>query len=329
MSASGWTQIESPFHQGETTIQSRLGVQAQAERQGRRMIRDYLIEQHRQFFAQLPYIAVGTVESSGYPWASLLVGPSGFLSTPDQHTLRVETTILPGDPLHNTLAVGSDIGFLGIDLKTRRRNRLNGVVSTIKQTGFDVQVKQSFGNCPQYIQARKLLAQQSRHSQANEDQEKVVHHIKNLSTAEQALISTADTFFIATAYQDTDRSLSSGVDVSHRGGKPGFVRISDNNTLTVPDYSGNRHFNTLGNIILNPKAGLLFLDFERGDLLYVTGRAEIIWEGPEIKSYVGAERLLRFHLKQGFRVDKSLSLRWSAPEFSPYLDNIDRNTAAR
>ena len=56
--------------------------------------------------------------------------------------------------MNTTLAHGIDIGLLGIELHSRRRNRMNGVVSAIDETGFEVQVKQSFGNCPQYIQSR-------------------------------------------------------------------------------------------------------------------------------------------------------------------------------
>jgi uncharacterized protein len=97
------------------------------------------------------------------------------------------------------------------------------------------------------------------------------------------------------------------------------VRIDDAQTLTIPDVSGNHHFNTFGNLALNPQAGLLFLDFERGDLLYLTGTASVIWEGAEISSYAGAERLLRFHLSQGYRLEAALPLGWSAPEFSPFL----------
>jgi uncharacterized protein len=112
------------------------------------------------------------------------------------------------------------------------------------------------------------------------------------------------------------------VDVSHRGGKPGFVRIDDDRTLTIPDFPGNLYFNTFGNLALNPRAGLLFIDFTQGHLLYLTGRAEVIWEGAEISAYAGAERLLRFHLSHGYRVTGSLPLRASEPIFSPYLDRM-------
>ena len=307
MAIPGWTQSQSPFHEGELAIQAKLGVQERIDQQARRMIRTTLIPQHREFFAQLSYITVGTLDSKGRPWASLLVGDPGFLSTPDERTLRVSISPLAGDPLDKNLEEGKDIG----------------------EDGFEVQVQQSFGNCPQYIQARSVVDSASTDSHpknqtdsstnSNGSEPNLVQTIEIFSEADRALISTADTFFIATAYQDSKAGLASGVDVSHRGGKPGFVRVEEN-VLTVPDFSGNHHFNTFGNIALNPRAGLLFISFETGDLLYLTGTAEVIWEGPEVSAYEGAERLLRFRLDVGYRVADSLALRWSLPEFSPYLE---------
>jgi uncharacterized protein len=297
---SGWSGTESPFHRGELAIQARLGIQKQMDQQGRRVIRDYLPDQFRQFFAQLPYVIVGTVDAVGSPWAFILVGEPGFLSAPSDRTLQVVAKPLFGDPLATILANGIDIGLLGIELHTRRRNRLNGTVTGIHADGFEVQVKQSFGNCPQYIQARRFELDQDEPSLP-----KSVHQITTLGTVEETMITTADTFFITTAYQDDATGAARGVDVSHRGGKPGFVRIDDHQTLTIPDFSGNGHFNTFGNLELNPRAGLLFVDFGQGNLLYLTGTAEVIWKGAEITAYEGAERLFRFRLHQGYRADGS------------------------
>ncbi|WP_404785243.1 pyridoxamine 5'-phosphate oxidase family protein [Altericista sp. CCNU0014] len=315
MAIPGWTHSESPFHAGELAIQSRLGVRERMDNQGRRVIRDYLPEQFRQFFAQLPYVIVGTVDRVGNPWASILVGEPGFLASPDDRTLSIAAKPLFGDPLSDSLADGIDIGILGIELHSRRRNRLNGTVTATHADGFEVRVGQSFGNCPQYIQARMFELGPS-----DSTAPKPVRPLETLGEAERAAIAAADTFFIATAYQDESAGSARGVDASHRGGKPGFARVDDDRTLTVPDFSGNYHFNTFGNLALNPRAGLLFVDFDRGDLLYLTGTAEVIWEGAEISIYEGAERLLRFHLERGYWVEGGLPLRWSAPEFSPFLD---------
>lgn len=314
MAIPGWQKAESPFHPGEQAIQEKLGGREKMETFGRRVIREFLPEQHQQFYAQLSYFLVGTVDDAGHPWASILVGEPGFISTPTDRTLHLTAQPLYGDPLGKTLAVGSDIGFLGIELHTRRRNRVNGVVSAIAPDGFDVEVGQTFGNCPKYIQARQFDFQAFDPTAA-----KPLQTLTTLEERDRAMIAAADTFFIATAYQDDAAGAAKGVDVSHRGGHPGFVRI-DGDTLTVPDFTGNCHFNTFGNIEMNPRAGLLFIDFENGNLLYLTGHAEVIWDGdPAIAAYAGAERLFKFQPTQGIRVEGSLPLSWSTPEYSRFL----------
>ena len=314
MADPGWSLTESPFHAGELAIQARLGIQERIDRMGRRLIREYITEQLQQFFAQLSYIIVGSVDESGNLWASIVVGKPGFLTTPNERTLRVNAKFLTGDPLSRNLVEGSDIGLLGIELENRRRNRINGIVSAIASDGFEVSVTQSFGNCPQYIQARSFEYVK------NQENKSQVSEINSLGEIESNLISNADTFFIATAYQDESAGVTKGADVSHRGGKPGFVRIDDERTMTIPDFHGNCYFNTLGNIELNPHAGLLFVDFTAGDLLYLMGTAEIVWSGAEIDAYEGAEQLIRFHLDRGYLVQESLPLRWTSPEFSPHLE---------
>ncbi|MGK7932378.1 MAG: pyridoxamine 5'-phosphate oxidase family protein [Microcystaceae cyanobacterium] len=308
MSQKGWTRPESPFHEGELAIQERLGARERMDKFARRVIREYMPEQHRKFYGQLSYLLVGTVDESGNPWASILVGESGFITSPDENTLRINAKPLYGDPLHQTLRNGVDIGLLGIELHTRRRNRMNGVVREFNDQGFSIEVMQSFGNCPKYIQARQFEL-----TDFEATTEKPIDSFSELSNREKEIITSSDTFFIASAYQNSSEGKASGVDVSHRGGKKGFIRIDGGKTLTIPDFAGNCHFNTFGNLELNPCAGLLFVDFEQGDLLYLTGKTEIIWQGEEIKAYEGAERLLRFNLEQGYRVKGSLPLSWSNP----------------
>jgi uncharacterized protein len=196
MTTSGWTRTESPFHPGELAIQTRLGVEKQMDKQGRRIIREFLPEQHRQFFAQLSYVIVGTVDVTGSPWASILVGEPGFLSTPNDRTLQVAAKPLFGDPLATILTDGIDIGFLGIELQTRRRNRLNGTLMATRSNGFEVEVRQCFGNCPQYIQARR-----SELAEFDLAKPKSVRQTENFGERERTIISSSDTFFIATAYQ--------------------------------------------------------------------------------------------------------------------------------
>lgn len=298
-----------PFHEGEILIQERYGVVERVGAFAKRAVRDHLTEQHRDFFRELPFVVLGSVDSEGRPWASIVAGDAGFLSTPSDRQLRVGARPVSGDPLLRSLRTGSRIGGLGIQLETRRRNRFTGRVAAVDETGFTLSVDQTFGNCPQYIVTRAPAKALAAPAVAPE-------RVAGLDAEARAMIGAADTFFVATA-APADSDLRHGADVSHRGGKPGFVRVDADGTLTIPDFTGNLHFNTLGNILLNPRAGLLFADFANGDLLLLTGTAEVDFDGAEVRAFQGAERLWRFRAEEGLRLRGALPLRFEAGEASP------------
>jgi len=304
------------FHQGELMAQQRAGVLEKMAAVGSRVIRDFMPDQHRQFFEQLPFMLVGSRDRDGQPWASMLVGSPGFVSSPTAQQLEVRAVAHISDPLHDNVQVGAALGLLGIEPHTRRRNRANGVVASLGEHQFSVAIRQSFGNCPKYIQARKPeLIDVDPAAPVSEESGSA------LTPAMTAMIANADTFFIATAVDAGEETSSGphGADVSHRGGEAGFVRIDDARTLTVPDFVGNFFFNTIGNLLAYPRAGLLFVDFSNGDLLYLAVTAEVIWDGPEVEAFTGAQRLLRFSVTQARLVKSVLPLRWSKAELSPFL----------
>jgi predicted pyridoxine 5'-phosphate oxidase superfamily flavin-nucleotide-binding protein len=299
---------EDLFHRGERAIQDRAGVGERMAVAGKRAIRDYMIDQHREFYAQLPFVVVGSVDDAGQPWASMLARPAGFLSAPTPHQLEVHALPSAGDPL--AVAPGRPLGLLGIEPHTRRRNRLNGVVESVDEDGFTVRVQQSFGNCPKYIQAREprfLPRHAGEAVHADAPDERAV-----------GMLRAADTFFIATAYPGGGEVRSHGVDVSHRGGPPGFIRVEEG-ILSVPDYVGNNYFNTLGNLSVNPRAGLLVADFATGDLLFVAVRVEIVWEGPEVERLPGARRALLMKAGRTIFIPGALKLAWGEATPSPFL----------
>lgn len=304
------------FHEGERLMQTLVGVSERVVALGHQAIRDFMPEQHRRFFAQLPFIIVGSVDAGGQPWASILVNPPGFISSPDPYRLLIHAKPKNADPLRENLVASSSIALLGLEQHTRRRNRMNGIVERIGDDGFVVVVKQSFGNCPKYIQARQA-------SYRDVECDNAVHVATTLDEAARKIITAADTLFIATAHPNSDQGgeNSHGVDVSHRGGKPGFVRVDEDNTLTIPDFSGNHFFNTLGNIKLNPLAGLLFIDFFKRDVLSLATDCEIIVESSELAGFSGAERLLRFNVRAVQHAPASLALHWNdgAGQLSPFL----------
>jgi len=321
------TMTASPFHSGEQAIQTRLGVRDKMERFGQQVIRDYLPQEHRDFYQQLPYIFAGHADSSGWPWASMLFNPSSLMVSPHPEVLNINAKPMVGDPLLNSLSKGLRVGLLGIELETRRRNRISAHVENLSDTGMSLAIDQAFGNCPQYIQPRTL----SWFDDAV-NTKPVVEKITQLDRDALTLIGCSDTFFVASSLGREDNAASDGADVSHRGGDSGFVRIDDMHTLTIPDYSGNLHFNTLGNFIENPKAGLLFVDFEHGHMLTMTGTVEILWESEDINGFVGAERLWTFRIDHGFWLKNALSMRWDknndTPVIRPTVFTKTRNDAA-
>ena len=291
-------------------MHARLGVGERMEVFGRRVIRDFLPDQHRSFFAQLSFLIVGAVDDAGAPWATWLEGAPGFVASPDPKQLRIDALPNAGDPVAAAIAMGAPVGLLGIELHTRRRNRMNGAVRARDDAGFAVAVEHAFGNCPQYIQNRSLSMTPTPSGVDTAERR------PGLDDSARAMIAAADTFFVA-SYVDLDADPSRrAVDVSHRGGKPGFVRI-DGDVLTIPDFAGNLHFNTIGNLLLNPRAGLLFFDFENGDLLQLTGSCEIVLEGEEIAAFQGAERLWRFTVRERVRRRAAVSLRGNFGDYSP------------
>jgi len=297
----------APFHAGEVAVQTRLGVAERMEEIGRRVVRDHMPEQHQRFYEQLPMMLAGSVDPAGRPWATMLVGQPGFVQAPDAWHLTFAAQPIPGDPAAAGMTVGAPLGLLGIELHTRRRNRVNGELEVVGPEGLRLHVSQTVGNCPQYIQGREYEWVRD----AADTRPRAIEHIDSLDGDAEWLIAAADTLFVAT------HAGEAGADVSHRGGPAGFVMQEDAGTLLIPDYSGNRMFMTLGNLELDGRAGLLFIDFENGDLLTLTGRAEIVWNGPELVALGNAERAWRFHLDEGWWLRDALPLRWRFRDWAP------------
>lgn len=286
----------SPFHQGELEAQALAGESSRGAG-----IRSFMPDQHRDFFALLPYLFVAGRDAQGKPIATVLAGPEGFVTSPTPNALDIAALSAPGDPADSALRAGMPIGLLGLDLRTRRRNRANGVISERDISGLKVAVSQSFGNCAKYIQVRQHEAVPADAAAAEE--------LGSVDAAASALITQSDTLFIASGSE-------SGLDISHRGGRPGFVRV-EGGRLSVPDFAGNSYFNTFGNLLREPATSLLFIDFAKGDVLQLQGVAELIWDGPELADIDGARRLLKVEVTRACRRKAALPLRWGEPEQAP------------
>jgi predicted pyridoxine 5'-phosphate oxidase superfamily flavin-nucleotide-binding protein len=319
--ASSGTQAgdgsDGPFHAGELALQERVGVRAKLDAWGRKGIRRIMPDQHRQFFEQLPFFFIGATDGRGRPWASIVAGEPGFITSPDAKSLHFSARPLPGDPLAAALHDSALLGGLGIEFHSRRRNRVNGRAALDPGgSGFSLSVDQSFGNCAQYIQARATTPKRLSPLDVAP-----ARHAASFDDVARRILTSADTFFIATRTDGDPADPRNGIDVSHRGGRPGFVDLLDDRTLQWPDYRGNFFFNTLGNIALDPRCGLLFVDFERGGTLQLTGRGEVLWDwdrsSPALRD---AQRVVRFHLFELVHIARGLPFQWEflgqAPQFA-------------
>ena len=302
--------MQSVFHAGETAVQKQAGVEQMARRVGNG-IHAELPPIAQDFLAGLPFAVLGMTDAAGQVWAGLLRGEPGFLQAEDATTVRIHALPSPHDPLYAVLTAeatpSQNAGLLAVDLATRRRMRVNGTAEQDRPDGFILNVRQAYANCPKYIQRRELHPEADNTS---ENESAVQGEI--LSAAQQETIANADTFFIASANPE------SGADASHRGGNPGFVRVLDPATLRFPDYSGNTMFNTLGNIALNPNAGLLFVDFETGSTLQLTGQAAILWDAASAADFAGAERVVEFRVARVVEIRGAHRLNGELRDVSPF-----------
>jgi uncharacterized protein len=278
----------NPFHKGEVALQQLDGSQDSVMSYAPQFIRPALPEQHRAFYADLPFLVAAVRDRTGALWATLLEHPTQerVASSPDDPTtLVLHAAPVPGDALFDTFAFAPDaegsvdIGLLGIQFETARRNRVNGRFTISPKTGdVVVHVDQSFGNCPQYIKPRPSWEHTGLSSPVAKTSTTPSVRSTRLSPAQVQWIERAETLFTATGYRPDDGTddVRYGNDASHRGGPPGFVQGSpDGSQVVWTEFPGNRHFNTLGNLLLDPRLGLCFPNFATGGLLQLTGTAVV------------------------------------------------------
>lgn len=271
-------------------------------------IRSAMPEQHRDFFAGLPYVLASTLDENGWPLATLLTGQPSFIRSPDATHLRINAPRRQDDPALAAMHSGKEIGLLGIDFSNRRRNRVNGRIGLMDKNRIEIVVDQSFGNCPKYIQIRELV------ESTRQNPLPLREDLVTLDDDARRLIAGADTFFVAThAHSDKPQG---GADISHRGGKPGFVKI-EGNRLWIPDFSGNNYMNTLGNLLAQPRAALLFPDFDNSDILHLQGTTEILWQPGALNGPDGAQRYWCMDIARAWRFRGALPWRGLHVQYSP------------
>ncbi|MBV2152783.1 pyridoxamine 5'-phosphate oxidase family protein [Kitasatospora sp. SUK 42] len=298
------TAVGTPYHPGERAAQARAGRTERADHAGR-SIRSTVPAVAARFLTERRMLVVGAADQDGQVWATQLSGPAGFLQAPDERTLAVAARPAGADPLAGALARPARVGTIALDPAGRRRMRLNGHSAPDGRGGLRIHAQEVVANCPKYIQRRTPL------DRPDAGPPRTVAAGPALSTGQRLFAATADTFFIATTGPDGT------VDASHRGGLPGFLEAVAPDRLRWPEYPGNSMFMTLGNLELDPRAGLLLPDWETGGALLVTGEARTDWSEEARQSAPGAERMVELTVTGVLELVDATPLTWTDPEYSP------------
>jgi uncharacterized protein len=298
----------NPFHAGEVMVQQKLGVHDHVMGYAPRVVRPYMPDQHVDFFSAQPFLVVAARDEADRMWSTLIFmenhGQSDpdveFVSSSDPTRLSIPFQPLLGDALEHAFQPGSDVGILGIEFATRRRNRVNGRLLNSTNSSkalLEFKVDQSFGNCPQYIQPREWWTR--RDADTPSVQKQSPKRSQELSNDQIAAIRQADTIFVASGYRGEGEDPRFGNDASHRGGSPGFLRAQGRSKLLLPDYSGNNHYNTIGNLVMDSRMGITIPLFETGGMIQVTGRAAIQWdEDTAAAQFPGARRVIELSIDE-------------------------------
>ncbi len=298
------------FHAGERAVQRRAGVDADARHLGRGITAN-IPDGAAAFLRAQRIAALAGIDSAGRVWASLVTGDRGFITAPDMRTLWLAATLPLGDPLREAIAPEQPLGVLVFDPERRRRLRVNGRISAAQPGVIALHTEEVFGNCPKYIQGRAPDAGGRPRSG------EVVQRGSALTPPQRQRIERADTLFIASVH------AAAGADASHRGGQPGFVSVVDAHTVRLPDYPGNNMFQTLGNVAADPRVGLLFVDFDTGTTLQLTGRARIVWDVADAP----AGRVLEISIDETVEIAGAGPLGWRFVDYSPFNPRLPERSS--
>lgn len=290
-----------------------------------------------------PLISIGTLDSQGRPWTTLWGSGQKGLSQPLGGGIVGIRTPVTGkfDPVVEELVgkeptgqvtreegKGRMVSGLTIDLETRKRVKMYGRMvagalgsrddevteheESVAEIQLVLKIEQSLGNCPKYLNKKHIVPGSSK--------PELVSESPQLPQQALDLLKKADLFFMSSAQPEQD------MDTNHRGGPPGFLRLQSNDeggaVLCWPEYSGNRLWQTLGNLYDNPVAGLSVPDFETGDMLYMTGTTEIL-VGKDAAAILPRSNLcVKLIVTAARFVSQALPFRGVPGELSPYNPTV-------
>ncbi|KAI4156436.1 MAG: hypothetical protein L6R39_001107 [Caloplaca ligustica] len=325
-----------PWHEGESMMQQKLHIPPQEN-----PTNPFLTPSGAYLIQHSPLLALGTLDDKGRPWTTLLGGKAGFARPLGHSVMGIRTMVDPSyDPVINSLLASNDgdesveqadkyraVSALTIDLATRSRYKLAGsmVAGALGQLGdasgsgqehqaspteaqIVIKIERSLGNCPKYINKKQIIP--------TIPEPALVSGTLPLSAEAIELLAKADLFFVTSSYD------GSSMGTNNRGGPRGFVRVMQNDfsgtTLVYPEYSGNRLYQTLGNLCVFPKVGIVVPDFDTGNVLYTTGTTEIVL-GRDCAAILPRSNLaVKVHLEKARFVRHGLAVKAQPGEPSPY-----------
>lgn len=288
---------KEPFHEGEIAIQKLAGERSVALRNGAGLAQ-VVMPEALPFLAEQRLIAISTCDARGPVWVAVWFGPAGFITSDDGRRVTIARTAWE-DPVSTSMREGSSVGILAIELATRKRLRINGIVAAIDRDRVEIGVREAFGNCPKYIQRRNVQDAVQQLPGAP------VASGRALDAVRRAAVASADTLFVGSVHPER------GADASHRGGTPGFVRVTSEASLRIPDYRGNGMFQTLGNVATDARASIAVADFDRARVLSMTGTATLAFDGEDPSHPTGGTgRYWDFQLEEWLEVSMPASLRY-------------------
>lgn len=296
--------VEPTYHCGELAVQGRAGVSEQAQHIGA-SIRPDMPNIAREFLQSQRMVVLATPDSTGRVWVSALCGPPGFIQATDSQTVKIRSTIVPGDPLDEILKHRPEVGLIAVEFPTRRRMKVKGHSERASDGTLIIHAARVYSQCTKYIQAREPIDKPAEAAEAKPGVQS-----ESLTPGQQKWIADADTFFVGSFHPET------GADASHRGGNPGFVKVMSRETLVFPNYWGNSMLNTLGNVTVDSHAGLLFIDFDTGSTLQITGTACVIWDPNRVAEFPGANQLVEYRATRVIETPNAIPLRWRFVAYS-------------
>ncbi|PGH35575.1 hypothetical protein GX50_01556 [[Emmonsia] crescens] len=329
-----------PWHEGEKKMHKLMHVPEEYNPSA-----PYLSPGAAYLVQKSPLIALGTIDKQGQPWTTVWGGEAGLAGPVSQSIIGIRNFVDKSyDPVVETLYGGKSNGEvikeegegrlmagLSVDMENRKRVKLMGRMVAGNLAGLEatdpdkkgnepthagqaqlvIKIEQSLGNCPKYINRK--------HITPVVPNPKLISDSPQLSPGAIELLGEADTLFISTYHEDS-------MDTNIRGGPPGFVRVVSNDisgaVLAYPEYSGNRLYQTLGNLQMTPLAGYAFPGFETGNVLYLTGKTEILVGSDAAALLPRSNLAVKVTVTSAKYVENGLPFRGQPGQLSPYNPQV-------